>query len=126
MFKKPSMVTHEASCTLNPKRVCFLCDGSVGIKEIVDAMRKRDDVECETCDENPRNPTNEDYWTTKSEKAIAWLMEEVAGCPACALAVLRQGRIFAFDVFDYKKSVSGWHQEQNKDFKMEVQGGISA
>jgi hypothetical protein len=33
-------------------------------------------------------------------------------CPACALSVLRQGRIFAFDVFDYKEEVLNWHREK--------------
>lgn len=115
-FKKPNMAEHEATCTLNPKRACWLCeDAGAGrdYKSLVNQMRLRNDVHSDTEEETGRP----DSYSTHSKEAIGWLSSECGGCPACVLSVLRQGKIFAFDVFDYKACVSSWHAEQNREFR---------
>ena len=113
-FKKPDMANHEKSCTLNPKRICYMCGGGVDISGIIEGMRKQPGVEFH---EGGSSWKNEDCWDVKSEEAITWLMGQVAHCPACVLSVLRQGSIFAFDVFDYKKEVDEWHSERSAEIK---------
>ena len=108
-FKKPDMARHESSCTLNPKRVCYLCGGSVDIAGIIEAMKNRKDVRCQSEGDGSWNQSEPKSFETKSEEARDWLMEQTDGCPACALSVLRQGKIFAFEVFDYKEELSGWY-----------------
>jgi hypothetical protein len=107
MFKKPSMVSHETVCIANPNRACFLCQSGVGgrdYKALVVEFKRRPDVEYN--DEH-------DVHEVKSNDAISWLSSKVDGCPACVLAVLKQGKIMAFGVFEYKDQVRFWNREQN-------------
>lgn len=107
-FRKPDMAAHEATCTKNPKRGCYLCGTPTGTFDFVslaEEMKKRDDVY--QCDE-----PHEDTFEVKKSEAIGWLSSEVGGCPACILSVLRQGNIFAFNVFNYKDALLEWHKER--------------
>lgn len=104
-FKKPDMASHEATCTLNPSRGCYLCGHlsiTPDIPALISEMRKHADVY-----------SNDDgTYEVKTNQPINWLYSKVDGCPACILSVLRQGKIFAFEVFDYKEAVAEWHREQ--------------
>lgn len=105
MFKKPSMIRHEATCCKNPNRFCGLCDAepkAFDIPFLANMMQGRDDV-------HNHEMLDGDIYTTASKDAINWLMGKVDGCPTCTLAVLQQGKIMAFEVFDYKKELSEWH-----------------
>ena len=109
-FKKPDMVTHEESCTLNPDRVCYLCEVKIEIAPIIKELIARPDVEFHS-DESPGGPS-EDCYSTKSQEAINWLMGKCDGCPACALAVLRQGKVYAFEVFKYREEANEYRRGQ--------------
>jgi hypothetical protein len=109
MFKKPSMREHEYACAMNPNRHCYLCEGQIDITGIITEFLKRDDVTAP--DEGFKNGS------TESEEAIKWLMEQVDYCPACALSVLRQGKIMAFEVFIYKNSVAAWRKEKSDEIR---------
>jgi len=43
------------------------------------------------------------------------LRNEVNNCPACILAVLKQGKIFAFGEFDYKKEKAEYAAEKHRE-----------
>jgi hypothetical protein len=105
-FKKPSAIEHEGSCTLNPKRGCGLC----GCTERDYAALVKESISKSLSKESPVN--GEDYFVMDSKESIGWLLSKVDGCPTCALSVLRQGKILAFDVFDYREELAGWHREQ--------------
>ncbi|HEU4345897.1 MAG TPA: hypothetical protein VFU31_30465 [Candidatus Binatia bacterium] len=110
MFKKPAMLQHETTCTLNPKRACWLCECPVethNYKAIGDEAKKRPDVVYYDDDDD-----NKTHWRVTSEEAIDWVFNKVDGCPACVLSILRQGNIFAFDHFNYKEAVNEWHKER--------------
>ena len=96
---------------MNPQRKCYMCEATQDYFNLICAMRARDDVEFEDEFGNGE-PMDKPFWKTESKEAIAWLMDEVDQCPACALSVLRQGRIFAFEVFDYKKSRDDWYKDE--------------
>lgn len=112
-FRKPDMLSHEMTCTKNPKRGCYLCDvpsSTFDYVRIAAEMIRRDDVTFAGEGDRER----EDAFETKSKDAITWLYGKVDGCPACVLSVLRQGTIYAFDVFDYKEELSEWHREKSE------------
>lgn len=103
------MAQHEATCTKNPKRACWMCDAASGVRDfaaLAKAMAARDDV---LSIDDERQATKAEF-ETSSKVAIEWLMSECDGCPACVLSVLRQGKIYAFGVFDYKEAVVEWHR----------------
>lgn len=111
MFKKPAMIQHEATCTLNPGRGCWLCETTPAIRSytaIAKEAKKRPDVVIQS---DPREQA-EDTWNVTDVSAIKWIFKQVDQCPVCVLAVLRQGKIFAFEHFDYKEAVREWHREQ--------------
>lgn len=83
-----------------------MCGGGVGAEKIFIEMRLRSDVFFSS-----------ETWSTDSSDAVKWLSEQCDWCPACMLSVLRQGKIFAFEVFDYKKSVAAWHAEKAEEIK---------
>ena len=117
-FRKPDMVQHELTCTRNPKRACWLCESGAGgfdYLAIATEMKKRSDVTF--VDSESHAGASEDCHCTSSKDAIKWLMEQVVQCPACALSVLRMGKIFAFDVFVYKDEVQNWHKERADEIR---------
>ena len=109
-FRKPDMMQHELTCTLNPKRCCYLCEFQTGTErtaKIIAEFKQRTDVE------ELEYPTAKATHQTESADAIKWLMEQTAQCPACALSLLRQGKIMAFQVFDYKVLKAEWLRDEN-------------
>ena len=77
------------------------CESEIDVPKLVEKMRERPDV---------MKHDSSDF-ETKSEKAIQWLLGQCEGCPLCALSVLRQGRIFAFEVFDYRRLAEDYNKE---------------
>lgn len=114
MFQQPAMASHELTCIANPHRVCFLCNAPVdtfNIPFLAYSMQSREDVELEEMEDGEATG----FHVCKSVDAIQWLYSKVDGCPCCVLAVLKQGKINAFGVFDYKKELEEWHREQNQE-----------
>lgn len=114
MFRKADMANHEASCTMNPERVCYMCNMSPELSEIIKSLHARPDVEFHDYE---AGVVTEDCRSTKSKEAIKWLFDQCDQCPACVLSVLRQGKVYAFDVFNYKESVGSWRKERNEEFR---------
>lgn len=116
MFKKPAMEEHEALCTMNPKRKCWLCEG-VNLEPIVAEIKRRENsVEVEQ------------YELIKiSSENLKWLREQVKNCPACILAALRQSNCHAFQndsripydgniYFNYRAELDDWRKEEGLRF----------
>ena len=113
MFKKPSMFQHEVTCIANPKRACFLCNApceTFDYRDLARQMKLRNDVEQEQTPYGDKT----DFHVVTNKAAIDWAYSKVDGCPCCVLAVFRQGKIMAFDVFDYKEHLAAWHREQTE------------
>ena len=111
-FRKPDMLNHESTCNMNPHRACYLCElpaNKVDFENIATQMRERTDVYFES-DE----PQDDGSMITTSKDAIAWLSNQVHGCPACILSALRQGKIYAFDAFNYKDCKVEYYQEKSR------------
>lgn len=111
MFKKPSMLRHEFTCTRNPKRLCGLCESptdTFDYARIGRELKQRPDV----FQHEDATGYELDFFQVKERAAIEWLYQKVDGCPCCVLAVLHQSKVFAFEHFDYKKEVAEWNREQ--------------
>ena len=63
------MATHEASCTMNPQRKCYMCEATQDYFNLICAMRARDDVEFEDEFGNGE-PMDKPFWKTESKEAI--------------------------------------------------------
>jgi hypothetical protein len=102
-FKKPSMIAHEASCTLNSNRVCFLCEQSFDLPALIaQAVKASATDECWTLHLNDRLAFNAIY-------------HNVENCPACMLSILRQSKVMAFELFDYRKEKLDWMNERHRE-----------
>lgn len=102
------MQKHELTCTLNPKRGCWVCEKARDFVTICEELKKR---------------TNLDIGSVED---LAWLEGECESCPACMLAAIRittkaTGEwIFPEYIesgknpghFDYKKAMSEWYRSE--------------
>lgn len=107
MFRKADMAKHEITCIVNPSRACWLCEsgtGTIDYKALADEFKKQPGVDYDD---------KHDTYECKSTEAINWLYNKVDGCPACVLAVLKQGKVFSFEVFNYREHLAEWHREKN-------------
>lgn len=107
MFRSPSMKHHEEVCTKNINRFCGICNDLAGKRNFIKLIEefKTRCKELYNLDE---------FIGLKAEKeSLDWLKNEVDGCPACMLTVLRLGKIYAID-FDYKKQHEDFWHEKNE------------
>lgn len=102
-FRKDTMIKHEASCTKNPQRVCFLCEQSRDYAALIPQVKKLGS----TCE------FNDDLLQFDNQKAMDEVNDLVDGCPACILALLQQSSVMEFGYFDYKTARDEWHSEKN-------------
>ena len=98
------MKKHEAGCTMNPNRVCGMCE----INEEGSEQRPMAELlAIIEADGQPSGPTDEfgcysmEYYKKISGPVPDALREATNGCPACILAALRQSG--AYYEFDYQK-----------------------
>jgi len=90
------MVDHEKSCTLNPGRICYLCKGSFDLPSLIERAIKAS--------------VKDDFGGLRLDDQSAFnaIYDDVEECPACMLSILRQSKVIAFELFDYKKEKSEW------------------
>lgn len=93
-----SLKTHEAHCTLNPKRSCRLCKDKLDYPALVDKLK--------FTTEEGEWPGN--HYSVKS----ADLMNLAGNCPICALTILR--------LFMKKRSDDAWSFQTDFNFKAEL------
>jgi len=105
-FKLPDIVRHEARCTLNPKRVCKVCGNESGrdYAAIIAKVKTFRGVKSgDTPDGDPYLSIDEDVLNS--------IENMVDGCPACKLAIIRQGK-FICD-WDYRKAFEAYRESEN-------------
>ncbi len=110
------LLKHEDHCTANPNRWCGMCDNACGdVPELIEKYKKQIAVEIKKVDEVY---ANYEFMVVKEKPNLADIMDDVEGCPACTLTILRCcglcGGIFNMD-FDYKKERDDWFIEKNRD-----------
>ncbi len=108
MFKRPAMARHERGCTRNENRVCYLCEQSRDYSALVAMLRLSPMGEWPDGHES-KDPLGITPATFKK------LREQLDGCPSCTLSALRIAGLHAFGMFDYKRELAVWHQEQSYD-----------
>ena len=86
MGTKPAMVKHEARCTMNPGRVCSMCDLSGEVQAPISELM------------------------TAYGKGFNALREACNNCPACTLATIRQ-----FDAARDPDDFDGWDHPRNTE-----------
>lgn len=115
-FRKPDMAQHELSCTLNPNRVCYLCDNGAITTEHLSSL---------VAELKKRCPDDDDCWGAATKDDVAWLLQEVHQCPACALSVLRQAKVYGQD-FNYQELKREWWAERSREFRDMVGGNLGS
>jgi len=118
-----SIKEHEKHCTLNPHRICGMCDCS-DLTPVLEKYRDRFRISGieEKLEPSPHCVPVPDlgvriFWVwTKGEVTIKDIEADTGGCPACTLAVLRQTGIDEWPSpieFDYQKARKEWWEEVN-------------
>ncbi len=95
-FTIPAMQKHEASCTLNPNRVCKMC--------VMAGHEQRPIEELAAAFNSAGKPDSE--WEEK-EKVLRAACEN---CPACLLATARQTTSVVVNL-DFKSECKAWLNE---------------
>ena len=106
-FKKPTMAEHEAKCFNNPKRICSMCENAAEDTRLLIAESMRGFI--------LDGSENTDGWRTADKAWLGNLRKLTRDCPACILSVLKQGKITAFDIFDYKSERDAYWAERMRD-----------
>lgn len=107
-FQIPAMNNHESSCTLNPKRNCRVCKAEPrNYPALISEIRT--DMRCKLVENTCKDET---IWNVEDESLIRDLSSMVDGCPACTLAVIRQGKLNCS--WDYREAFKAY-QEAEQD-----------
>lgn len=99
-----SIKTHEKHCTLNPKRICRMCnamqEGQSEMKDLIALVPKPDSTQ-----------------VCPSLNVSAELRDKANDCPICILAAIRQAEIpvHYFSGFDFKKECSEQWAQINEE-----------
>lgn len=112
-LSRTAMEKHEAICTLNPVRLCrWRIDGHSDGKRLVEIVPLAEELR-RRCVSHPLSADPESperTYLTKDD--IEWLHDEVAGCPACQLAALRQS------------GVEEWHLDYEGETIFSYEGAV--
>ena len=106
------MARHEAGCTLNPKRKCYLCENNNTDPTALLALALKLRLEYES-DKQMESILIED---------LQAIRDQSGGCPSCILSTLRLANLEAFEKFDYKAELSEWHNAET----IEKYGSLSS
>ncbi len=110
------LLKHEKHCTANPNRQCRMCDNACGdVPELIEKYKEQTKVETQyDCDEVFGN---REWDEVKEKPKLADIMDDVEGCPACTLAIMRGCGLChpMFDMkFDYKKEKDNFYTAINE------------
>lgn len=95
-LRRDTMETHEERCTLNPDRICRLCE-RMDIRPLIKKYKS----------------------LPITENSVSEILSECDCCPNCTLTILRC--IDAFNEnnihikFDYKKALQEWWDAKDKE-----------
>lgn len=113
-LSRVAMEKHERVCTLNPERICrWRIDGHSDGSKVIAIVPLATELAARAAATERGMLAQED---------IAWLRDEVDGCPACMLAALRQSGLAGFHwdahgdlIFDYTVEVERLRIEERED-----------
>lgn len=120
-----AMRKHEKHCTMNPDRECRMCILTLGaqsdLKELIAMLPDMEKFKAVKKGFGPDENGNwsefewEEYpgYQEAVEEAFKKIREECENCPACLLAVIRQGGIFVD--FKYQEESDKYLQEYNRN-----------
>ena len=112
------MRKHEERCTLNPNRICGMCQllgqNQSDINRIIKLLPNPEDYRNKTVEYDSFNGLEEAV-----AKILPKIREETGNCPACIMAVFRQGKIHVptvkgFNFSDECKAIWADINEQNR------------
>lgn len=108
---KWQMESHEKHCTMNPDRYCRMCKRTTP-ETLAQAISLLPDKKDEKY--SYANDKWSDQLETDIHNAMLDIRDTVHNCPACILAILRQGNGQALDIqFCYKKEVEEmWNRKK--------------
>jgi len=110
-----SIKEHEKHCTMNPHRVCGMCDCS----DLTPLLEKYEDRFILEDVIDPIHGTCTINWVwTHGEVTLEEIETDTENCPACTLAILRQtglGEGPSPIEFDFKKERDEWWAERNAE-----------
>ncbi|MBL8014286.1 MAG: hypothetical protein JNN05_10605 [Candidatus Omnitrophica bacterium] len=112
-LSKGHMIRHESSCTMNINRICRFCgilESKNDLPELINKWKEE-------------KPIKSNYDQVLSIPANIYdgkkLMEDVCGCPVCALSIIRQLKLDMFpnqvSDFDFKKLMSSLWDDINEE-----------
>lgn len=114
------MKSHEKRCTGNPERECGFCDIAGNIpypKELLPIVRAAVAIlEKSFSSKSFDSGIDIDEISNRVEKE---LLGKSGGCPACALAAIRQTKNSEFIQFDYKKAKAKFWKDNPRDEDLE-------
>lgn len=102
------MKEHEKHCTMNPDRQCRMCEIAevepLDIAEIIPMLPKAS-AYTEKEDLGPWGVSERVDFEAHGKAVMAFIKDKTL-CPACTLAILRQGKIESVysDIWDYKEA----------------------
>jgi len=100
-----SVATHEAHCTLNPNRICRLCERTEPLTELIEKYRKQIII-VENSAELSKGANIED------------IKKDTGSCPNCTLALIRILKLNKFPLcssYDYKKALEDYWNDRNAE-----------
>ena len=113
-----SIKEHEKHCTLNPHRVCRMC-GRSDLTPLLEKYTSRFVIEKKEARYGGVALT---FVWTRGEVTIEDIQDDVEGCPACTLAILRQTGLDKYPSpieFDYQKAQKEWWESVNAELACE-------
>lgn len=110
---KYSMEVHERHCTMNPNRICRMCQkmqgSQVSMKELIAEIPVRD-IEYPVFVDGLYDEATKEY-EEGIKQAIKTLREITSNCPVCIMAALRQAKVdpIFWEGFNFKEEMaSAW------------------
>jgi len=107
---KASIKKHEMHCTMNPNRICRMCELMEWEQQPIEKLKKS------IVKIKDEKQVDDGFITgiIPAEYNIEKLKDISNGCPACIMSALRQSGInLAWVGFDYQKSVEEFFVEYN-------------
>jgi hypothetical protein len=114
------MKKHEKHCTLNPNRICRMCNLiKINQIEMRDLLLILPESIKKTVEKNYGIEIIEDYTNKDEIKKAIEIIRDKTECPMCVFSAIRQKGYCTPIFFDYKKEMaefwSSYNNEQNKE-----------
>ena len=116
-LSKGHMIKHENHCTGNPNRICRICDG-IDIAPLIGKYHGRFTIK----KQESSLPILGEFETVEwigEPVTHGMILDDVDGCPACGLAVVRASGLLDASSdfhFDYHEAHKQWWVDRNEEY----------